>query len=209
MALREELAKPQEPTLTELLIRYLDMRNAGAWSQKAKVGNLKKFMAAYNFLEENHIYSLDELESQIHALSDESDALLAQMRENNARMKKLDDMISFAGHIHRIQPIIDEMNAIHWKGRREKFRAAHERDIDLYYFSKRVLKDTHGVKKIDIPAWQTEQKALRQQDEELSAQYKPIHEKVDQMLNVKHCLEIAKHALRENQKTKTSIQQGL
>ena len=74
---------------------------------------------------------------------------------------------------------------------------------------KRVLKDTHGVKKIDIPAWQTEQKALRQQDEELSAQYKPIHEKVDQMLNVKHCLEIAKHALKEKQKTKTNIQQGL
>ncbi len=44
-------------------------------------------------------------------------------------------MITFAEHIHRIQPIIDQMNAIHWKGRRENFLAALRQEIGLYYTS--------------------------------------------------------------------------
>ena len=62
----------------------------------------------------------------------------------------LDNMITFAEHIHRIQPIIDKMNAIHWKGSREKFQAAHQQEIDLYYTSQRILTEKHGVNKNDI-----------------------------------------------------------
>ncbi|MBQ9257130.1 MAG: hypothetical protein IJ181_08450, partial [Acidaminococcaceae bacterium] len=80
----------------------------------------------------------------------------------------------------------------HWKGSREKFRAAHRQDIDLYYTSQRILKEKHGVKKIDIPAWKKKQAALRQKEEERVVQYKPLREKLDQMLNVKYCVETAK-----------------
>lgn len=101
-------------------------------------------------------------------------------------------MINFAKHIRRIQPIIDQMNAIHWKNSREKFRAAHQQEIDLYYTSQRILKEKHSVKKIDIPAWKREQADLRQKEEERAAQYKPLREKLNQMLNVKNCVEMAR-----------------
>ena len=42
-AIREELTKPREPTLAELLSGYYHSRNVGAWSQKAKTNNLKEF----------------------------------------------------------------------------------------------------------------------------------------------------------------------
>ena len=95
-------------------------------------------------------------------------------------------------YIRRIQPIIDQMNAIHWKGSREKFRTAHRQDIDLYYTSQRILKEKHGVEKIDISGWKQEQAALRQKEEERVVQYKPLRGKLDQMLNVKYCVETAK-----------------
>ena len=109
----------------------------------------------------------------------------------------MDNMITFAEHIHRIQPIIDKMNAIHWKGSREKFQAAHQQEIDLYYTSQRILTEKHGVKKIDILRWQKEQTALRHEEEERSAQYKPLREKLDLMLNVKYCVDEAKRRINK------------
>ena len=43
----------------------------------------------------------------------------------------------------------------------EKYKAAHQDEIDLYNNSKWVLKDKFGVTKLSISAWQEEQKALR------------------------------------------------
>ena len=40
---KEELSKPQTPSLADLLITYYNQRNAGAWSNKARTGNLKQF----------------------------------------------------------------------------------------------------------------------------------------------------------------------
>ena len=134
---------------------------------------------------------------------------LAQSKANTARIKQLDSMITFAEHIRRIQPIIDEMNAIHWKGRREKFRAAHQQEIDLYYTSQRILKEKHGVKKIDISGRKKEQAALRHEEEERTAQYKSLREKLDQMLNVKYWVETARHEEIKKQKAKKRGQQAL
>ena len=48
------------------------------------------------------------------------------------------------------------------------------------------------MKKIDISGWKKEQAALRHEEEERTAQYKPLREKLDQMLNVKYWVETAK-----------------
>jgi NADH dehydrogenase/NADH:ubiquinone oxidoreductase subunit G len=182
------------------------MRNAGAWSEKAKAGNLKKLAAAYSFLNANQIFTVEELERQTRELSAAVDDLVAQSKASTARFKQLDNMITFAEHIRRIQPIIDEMNAIHWKGRREKFRAAQQQEIDLYYTSQRILKEKHGVKKIDIPGWKKEQAVLHQKEEERTAQNKPLREKLDQMLNVKYWVETAKREDQPRRERKTKQQ---
>ncbi|MBQ9342962.1 MAG: hypothetical protein IJT99_02065, partial [Clostridia bacterium] len=142
-------------------------------------------------------------------LSAAVDDLVAQSKANTARIKQLDNMITFAEHIHRIQPIIDQMNAIHWKGRREKFRVDHQDEIDLYYTSQRILKEKHGVKKIDIPGWKKEQVNLRQKEAARAAQYDPLREKLNQMLNVKRCIEEAKHEEWKKPQTRRKEQQGL
>lgn len=207
-AAKEELTKDQEPSVIELLMQYHDMRNAGAWSEKAKLGNLKKFAAAIAFLKENNIFTLEELEQKTHEISAAADALLAQSRENNARMKKLDAMITFGENIQRTQPLIEKMDSIHWKSSREKFRAAHQEDIDLYYTSKRILKQNHGVTKIDIPAWKKEKEMLAQETEKTYLQYKPLREKLDQMIQVEYCVDVAKRD-KEPQYVKSKTQPQL
>ena len=118
-------------------------------------------------------------------------------------------MITFAEHIRRIQPVIDEMNSIHWKGRREKFRTDHQDEIDLYYTSQRILKEKHGVKKIDIPGWKKEQATLRQEEAIRTAQYDSLRAKLNQMLNVKRCIDEVKYEERKKQQIKQKDQPQL
>ena len=68
---KEELSKPQTPNLADLLIAYCNQRNAGAWSNKARTGNLKQFAEAVNYLMENKL-SIADMEHTIHTLEQEN-----------------------------------------------------------------------------------------------------------------------------------------
>ena len=53
---RVKLDEPHSPSLGKLLADYYDGRNAAAWSNKAKVGNLKRLTSAITYLEENGLH---------------------------------------------------------------------------------------------------------------------------------------------------------
>lgn len=53
--IREKLSEPQPPVLAELLQQYFEQRNAGAWSQKAQLNNLKEFSELFLLLQEGGI----------------------------------------------------------------------------------------------------------------------------------------------------------
>ena len=93
-ALKKEIeeAENQEPYLIELIGNYYQERNRGAWSQKAKNQNTKRFFAAYNFLQENDLHTVEQLEERVKNLSKETNDLLARVNANSARVKKLQDM---------------------------------------------------------------------------------------------------------------------
>ena len=205
-ALKKEIeeAEKHEPYLIELIGNYYLERNRGAWSQKAKNQNTKRFFAAYSFLQENDLHTVEQLEERVKNLSKETNDLLARVNANSARVKKLQDMINFGTNVQRIQPLIDKMNAIHWKGSREKFRAAHQGEIDLYYTSKRILKQNHGVTKVDIPAWQKEQDALREKEKAMSDEYKSLRERLQEMRNIQYRVEVAKKEDKRELKEKTT-----
>ena len=186
-----EAAKHHEPYLIEWIGQYYQDRNKGAWSQKAKSQNFKKFVAAYNFLQENDLHTVEQLEERVQQLSAETDVLLARINALSAREKKLKDMILHGENVKRVQPLIDQMNAIHWKGKREKFRAAHQGEIDMYYISKRYLEQHHHVTEIMIPAWEKEQEQLHQEQEKLSVEYKTLRNTLNELLNVRYCVEAA------------------
>ena len=190
-ALKKEIeeAKHHEPYLIELIGRYYQDRNRGAWSQKAKNQNFKRFVAAYNFLQENDLHTMEQLEERLHQLSIETDTLLSRINANSAREKKLKEMILHGENAKHIQPLIDQMNAIHWKGKREKFRAVHQGEIDLYYASKHYLEQHHHVTEPMIPDWEKELEQLQQEHKRLYDEYKPLRETLNEILNVKYCVD--------------------
>ena len=72
---KAELDKPQPPTLNDLLALHCANRNKGAYSNKAKNANLQRYAEAFSFLQSKKLYTVDNLETALHAMQDKIDML--------------------------------------------------------------------------------------------------------------------------------------
>ena len=137
--LKGELSKPQIPSLTDLLGVYYTARNTGAWSNKAKVGNLKYFAETINYLTEEGITTLEDLEAHLAFHSERTEAVNAAMKAMSARKKELEDLLHYADLYQETKPVYDTWRGIKWKGKREQFEAEHERDLKMFHVAHRKL----------------------------------------------------------------------
>ena len=77
--IKAELDKPQSDPVIVPLQRYFDMRNAKAYSQTARVNNLKELNTMANYLKAHEIYTIEDLESRVSTLKDSVDELKVTM----------------------------------------------------------------------------------------------------------------------------------
>ena len=196
---REELSKPQVPTLAGLLSAYYDARDAGAWSNRGKITNLKQFADTVNYLTEQKLYTVENLEARVNSHSAQTANLQAAMKAKSAKKKELEDCLRLVEDYRRLKPLHDEMNAIKWKGRREKFKAAHENELRQFYMARRKLEKLRTADgKLPLPAWKRELGQLQQEYKTLSAEYKALWDDMKMLMRVKSCVDTA---LRQQERT--------
>ena len=173
---KAELSKPQEPLLADLLGRYYSGRNAGAWSQKAKLGNLKSYSAAVNYLSANRIYTLSNLEERLTCRKETADSLKASLSAKEKRMGELDRLVQLAGFYREGRPVYDKLNSIKWKKKREEYAAEQEHALHFFYMARRELKPylAEGGK-LPVKDWQEEKTRLQQACQEEAGKLKKIH----------------------------------
>lgn len=181
-----ELDKTQSPTLAALLADYCDARNAVAWSRKAKVSNLKRFAAAAAYLQENSLYTLDDLQNHLDLLRKRLHSEKSNLDAKHSRMKELRELLIYAEQYERFKPIHDQLGAIKWKTKREQFKAKHESELRQFYLARRKLTDG-----IQTTEWQRELDALEQDCEDEYAKYKPLRDEMKKLLDVKYCVDRA------------------
>ena len=204
---RDELNKPQSPTLADLLNAYYSARNAGAWSNRAKIGNLKHFSEAVNYLTENNLLTLESFESHVAACSDKTETAKASMKGKSARMKELEELLRHVDTYREMKPIYDELNAIKWKSKREKFQSAHENDLKVFYMERRKLEKYRSpAGKVPAQAWRQELATLRQAYKEEYEQYKPMRDDLMELLQVKNCVDTA---LRQQDQSRNQLRETM
>ena len=187
--IKEQLNAPHSPVLADLLTQRLEQRNAGAWSNRAKIGNLKEFSELVLILQERGIVTLADLDAYMKDFQQKSVAMTASLNTKSARMKELGELIRFAGEFQRLTPIYEEWNSIPFKKNRDKYKAKHEREINLFLLAKRKLDAAAPDHKLPIKAWQKELDKLTAAYAEESEQLKPIREELKELYRIKSKLE--------------------
>ena len=184
--IRAELDKSQQPTLAALLTDYYDMRNAGAWSNKAKVSNLKRFAAAAAYLQENSLHTLDDLQNHLDLLRKSLHGVKSNLDAKHSRIKQLRDLLRYADQYERFKPMHDQLGALKWKAKREQFKTEHESELRQFYLARRKLTDG-----IHAAEWQRELDALKQDCEDEYAKYIRLRDEMKKLLDVKYCVDRA------------------
>lgn len=198
--IKAELSASNEPTLMDYINDYYDGRNAGAWSNKAKVGNLQARADAYNFLMQRKLYTVDDLIAHTDALYHHMGEVKDASNRRRARVKEIDELLRQAENYWEFKPIYDQMNVIRFKKRREAFASEHERELDMFYMARRKLKPYAADNKLPVTSWKLERSRLQQESAATDAQHAEIWQEVKALLNIQKCVEDVKHRQRTQKK---------
>ena len=199
-AIKEELSKPKGPTLAALLTDYYEGRNAGAWGRNARIGNLKDFAEAVNFLTERGITTLEDLEAHIAAQDERAEALNTSMKAKRDRLNELKELLRLVDLYRDTKPIYDEWKGIKWKGKRENFEREYEGELRAFHMVRRKLdKYRSPAGKIPVHVWEQEQERLYQEYQAEYEQYKPIQDDLWKLQQVKRNTDTA---MRQQEQTR-------
>ena len=200
---KAELFKPQEPLVADLLGRYFEGRNAGAWSQKAKLGNLKSYSAAVNYLFTNNINTLSNLETRLNEYAGTANSLKASLSEKEQRIKKLDRLVQLADFYRQGKPVYDKLNEIKWKKKREEYAAQNENALRLFYMARRELKPylTDG-NKVPLKEWQEEKAKLEQECSSENRKLSALHQDLKSVRQIHYAIETIRHEQERTEQAK-------
>ena len=147
-ALTEARAQASEPTIPQLLARYMEQRGEerADWTSKGKlkgaVSDFNKVQAAMEFLRQKEISTVETLDRQLDGISETAVAIRDSMRKAERRIKDIDTLLSHIGNYEKYKPVYREYAAIGWKKQKEKFEEAHRGELDAYRAAARYVK-TH------------------------------------------------------------------
>ena len=147
-ALTEARAQTSEPTIPQLLARYMEQRGEerADWTSKGKlkgaVSDFNKVQAAMEFLRQKEISTVETLDRQLDGISETAVAIRDSMRKAERRIKDIDTLLSHIGNYEKHKPVYKEYAAIGWKKQKEKFAEAHRGELDAYRAAARYVK-TH------------------------------------------------------------------
>ena len=203
---KSELSKPKSPDLISLLQAYFDRRNAGAYSQKARINNLKEMNTLFNYLMENGIHDLETLEDRVNTLRESSDALKETLDSQTARMKEIHKLPDCLATYHEMKPMYDGIQKIKFTRSKEKYKADHASELKQFYEARRKLSAEFPDGKFDRQKLDAEYARLEQEHEETYAQFKSIRADSQQLWKIKSCVDSARKNQEQTQQH-TSLKQ--
>lgn len=138
--IRKELATDnQPPLLGDLIATYYDRRNVNAYSQKAKINNLKEQARLVNFLSERKIFSLEELQNHVTATYEELGECQSKIREVEQKLKVLQDQEKYYEMYRTNLPVYEKLSSIKSPKKAEQFKNQHDGELRIFYMARREL----------------------------------------------------------------------
>ena len=144
--LLKALEQAKEPTIPELLSRYLDKRSEErtGWTTKGKlkgtVGDFNKVMEALDFLRQKEISTVESLDAYLDKVSGEILSVKTDIKKSERRIKAIDTTLSHLANHGAYKEIYKKYASIGWKTRKEKFAAEHREELDAYLAANRFFK---------------------------------------------------------------------
>ena len=193
-ALLEALQEAKEPTLPELLGKYLDLRREErtGWTSKGQlkgtVNDFNKVMDAIRYLREKQLSTEESLDTYLDTVSGQAVSIRAEMKPKEKRMKEIDTLLSHIANFEAHKPVHAEYAAIRFKKPKEQFAAAHRDELDAYNAAVRYFKVHLEGTKYSTKKLNEERTQLAGEVAEYRERLSAVQEDVKILRDVRHWL---------------------
>ena len=194
--LLDALEKAKEPTLSDLLVDYFNLRNEqrSEWSSKAQIKctarDLSEVMQAVDYLKAHSLNTVEDLNAAIKDLSQTAAPLRKQLKQNENRMQAI-AQIKDAAAIHaKLKPIHDTFIKKNFKLAKDAYAAQHKDELDTFNKAVRTLMKLNGSTAVDFSALDAEFSALQSSSAELRTQLETLQPDISALKNIRKYIDM-------------------
>lgn len=179
----------ESKTLAGILNSYYQSRNEGAYSNKAKINNLKQQAELINFLTENQIRTFPELEEKVkdmyHELSEAQSAVVRIEEE----IQKIKNKLEVIENYRTYRPTYESLCKIKSKKESDRFKETHRLELTHYYMARRQIKEVFDDTYTSEAVIKKRLAKLEDEKIPLYLKYKDMKTKTNHMYSVKKAIE--------------------
>ena len=156
--LLDALEKAKEPTLSDLLVDYFNLRNEqrSDWSGKAKlkctVRDFEEVKRAVNYLKAHSLNTAEDLNQAIDSLNQTAAPLRRQLKQNENRMRTIAQIKDAAAVHAKLKPVHDTFIKKNFKLTKDAYAAQHKEELDTFNKTVRTLMKLNGSTAVDFSA---------------------------------------------------------
>ena len=194
--LLDALEKAKEPTLSDLLVDYFNLRNEqrSDWSGKAKlkctVRDFEEIRQAVDYLKTHSLNTIEDLDTAISNLNQTAAPLRRQLKQNENRMRAIAQIKDAAAVHAKLKPIHDTFIKKNFKLTKDAYAAQHKEELDTFNKAVRTLMKLNGSTAVDFSALDAEFSALQSGSAELRTQLETLQPDVSALKNIRKCIDM-------------------
>ena len=194
--LLDALEKAKEPTLSDLLVDYFNLRNEqrSDWSGKAKlkctVRDFEEVKRAVDYLKAHSLDTVEDLNQAIDSLNQTAAPLRGQLKQNENRMRAIAQIKDAAAVHAKLKPIHDTFIKKNFKLTKDAYAAQHKEELDTFNKAVRTLMKLNGSTAVNFSALDAEFSALQSSSAEFRTQLETLQPDISALKNIRKYIDM-------------------
>ena len=194
--LLDALEQAKEPTLSDLLVDYFNLRNEqrSDWSGKAKlkctVRDFEEVKRAVDYLKVHSLNTVEDLNQAIDSLNQTAAPLRRRLKQSENRMRAIAQIKDAAAVHAKLKPIHDTFIKKNFKLTKDAYAAQHKEELDTFNKAVRTLMKLNGSTAVDFSALDAEFSALQSSSAELRTQLETLQPDISALKNIRKYIDM-------------------
>ena len=149
--------------------------------------NLKRYASGINYLRENKIKTISDLQGHINTLRSKNSEIYKTIKENSQKIEDLNKCLAYAKTVRKTKATYQEYESK--KIFKESFYKNNQKEIDQHIRARNLIEKISGKKNLREKEWLGEIKNLEDEISKLNTESKKIRERYKEINHIKYAVE--------------------
>lgn len=149
--------------------------------------NLKRYASGINYLRENKIKIISDLQGHINTLRSKNSEIYKTIKENSQKIEDLNKCLAYAKTVRKTKATYQEYESK--KIFKESFYKNNQKEIDQHIRARNLIEKISGKKNLREKEWLGEIKNLEDEISKLNTESEKIRERYKEINHIKYAVE--------------------